>query len=228
MYCITISGSDVKIIDTDWLHTVKGNKSSSYEPSTYKFRTFNNDDVEYFVSKIKSMEDMPPQEVYNIAVEEDDSYLITYDMIATHNCKHLVALLSNKRWLQQVTSRFVDWLVENLDEVNKYLRLPEEKQLTAPDIEARQRGKQAQYNKLADRVERLEDIAEEYLQDRKDFIEHNEDSGIVEDIKRWLKDNYTASDTGYDYVKATPEEVNAILSYVTKNLDNDLNNNNND
>ena len=224
MYCITISGSDVKFIDTDWLHTVKGNKSSSYEPSAYKSRTFNNDDVDYYVSKIKSIEDMPPQEVYNIAVEEDDSYLVTYDMIATHNCKHLIALLSNKRWLQQVTSRFIDWLVENLDQVNEYLRLPEDRKLTAPDAEARQRGKQASMNRWADRVERINDIAEEYLQDRKDFIEHNEDEGIIEDIQRWLKDNYTA-ETGYDYVKATPEEIRAILNYVTKDLDRGVNNN---
>lgn len=140
-------------------------------------------------------------------------------------CKHLVALLSNKRWLQQVTSRFVDWLVENLDQVNEYLRLPEDRKLTAPDAEARQRGKQASLNKWANRVERIEDIAEEYLQDRKDFIEHNEDEGIIEDIQRWLKDNYTAEDTGYDYVKATPEEIRAILNYVTKDLDRGVNNN---
>ena len=140
-------------------------------------------------------------------------------------CKHLISLLSNKRWLQQVTSRFVDWLVENLEEVNKYLRLEGDKQLTAPDAEARQRGKQASYNKWAQRVERIEDIAEEYLQDRKDFIEHNEDEGIIEDIQRWLKDNYTGKDTGYDYVKATPEEVKAILAYVTKGLDRNIENN---
>lgn len=140
-------------------------------------------------------------------------------------CKHLIALLSNKRWLQQVTSRFVDWLVENLDQVNEYLRLPEDRKLTAPDVEARQRGKQASYSKWADRVERINDIAEEYLQDRKDFIEHNEDEGIIEDIQRWLKDNYTAEDTGYDYVKATPEEVRAILNYVTKDLDRNMKNN---
>ena len=133
-------------------------------------------------------------------------------------CKHLVALLSNKRWLQQITSRFVDWLVENLEQVNEYLRLSGDKQLTAPDAEARQRGKQASYGRWVDRVKRLNDIAEKYLQDRKDFIEHNEDEGIIEDIQRWLKDNYT-SDTGYDYVKATPEEVKTILNYVTKDLD---------
>lgn len=140
-------------------------------------------------------------------------------------CKHILALLSNKRWLQQVTSRFIDWLVENLDQVNEYLRLPEDRKLTAPDAEARQRGKQASYSKWADRVERINDIAEEYLQDRKDFIEHNEDEGIMEDIQRWLKDNYT-SDIGYDYVKATPEEIRAILNYVTKDLNRNIDDNN--
>lgn len=139
-------------------------------------------------------------------------------------CKHILALLSNKRWLQQVTSRFVDWLVENLDQVNEYLRLPEDRKLTAPDAEARQRGKQASYSKWADRVERIEDIAEEYKQDRKDFIEHNEDEGILQDIKRWLNDNYVRKDTGYDSIKATSEEVRAILNYVTKDLDRNINN----
>ena len=38
-------------------------------------------------------------------------------------CKHLYAVLSNKRWLQQVTSKFMDWLVQNIDGVNKYLGL---------------------------------------------------------------------------------------------------------
>ena len=125
--------------------------------------------------------------------------------------------------MQQVTSRFVDWLVENLEEVNKYLRLEGDKKLTPPNAEARQRGKQASYGKWADRVERIEDIANEYAQDRKDFIEHNEDEGIIEDIQRWLKDNYTSKE-GYDYVKATPEEVRAILNYVTKDLDRNINN----
>ena len=134
-------------------------------------------------------------------------------------CKHLSAVLSNKRWLQQITSRFVDWLVENIDEVNNYLRLSGDKVLTVPDEEARRRGKIATYNKLADRIERLEDIAEQYKQDRQDFIEHNEDEGIIEDIKRWLRDTYTNKDTGYDYVKATPQEINTILGYVTKDLD---------
>ena len=110
-------------------------------------------------------------------------------------CKHLSAVLSNKRWLQQITSRFVDWLVENIDEVNNYLRLSGDKVLTVPDEEARRRGKTATYNKLADRIERLEDIAEQYKQDRQDFIEHNEDEGIIEDIKRWLRDTYTNKDT---------------------------------
>lgn len=139
-------------------------------------------------------------------------------------CKHIVALLSNKRWLQQITSRFVDWLVENIDAVNEYLRLPDDRKLTVPDAEARQRGKQASYTKFANRVERIEDVAQEYLNDRKDFIEHNEDEGIVEDIKRWLKDNYTDEQSGYDYVKATPEEVNAILNYVTKDMDRNIDN----
>lgn len=223
MYCITVTGKDIDIIDDEWFKLIKGSKSSSYKRSNYKSRVYSAFDTEYVGYSISNIENIVSENiVYNISVADDDSYLVSNDMIAVHNCKHLTALLSNKRWLQQITSRFVDWLVENIDAVNEYLRLPDNRKLTTPDAEARQRGKQASYTKFANRVERIEDVAQEYLDDRKDFIEHNEDEGIVEDIKRWLKDNYTDEQSGYDYVKATPEEVNAILNYVTKDMDRNI------
>ena len=107
-----------------------------------------------------------------------------------------------------------------LCDVNKYLKLSGDKVLTTPNAEARRRGKQASYTKWADRVARIEDIANEYIEDRKDFIDHNEDIGIRADIERWLKDNYTSEDTGYDYVKATPEEINGILDFALKSKEN--------
>lgn len=56
-------------------------------------------------------------------------------------CKHLTAVLSNKRWLQQVTSTFMDWIENNIDGVNKYLGLKGDKMLTLPNELARQNAK---------------------------------------------------------------------------------------
>lgn len=56
-------------------------------------------------------------------------------------CKHLVALLSNKRWLQQVTSTLMDWCEKNIDDINKFLRLDGDKVLTLPNELARQNAK---------------------------------------------------------------------------------------
>lgn len=62
-------------------------------------------------------------------------------------CKHLYAVLSNKRWLQQVTSKFMDWLVENIDGVNKYLGLKGDKVLTLPNELARTNAKASWQNR---------------------------------------------------------------------------------
>lgn len=62
-------------------------------------------------------------------------------------CKHLYAVLSNKRWLQQVTSKFMDWLVTNIDGVNKYLGLKGDKVLTLPNELARTNAKASWQNR---------------------------------------------------------------------------------
>lgn len=56
-------------------------------------------------------------------------------------CKHLQAVLSNKRWLQQVTGVFMNWVEQNIDGVNKYLGLKGSKLLTLPNELARQNAK---------------------------------------------------------------------------------------
>lgn len=56
-------------------------------------------------------------------------------------CKHLISMLSNKRWLQQVTSKVMDWLEENIDDVNAFLNLSGDKVLTLPNELARQNAK---------------------------------------------------------------------------------------
>lgn len=56
-------------------------------------------------------------------------------------CKHLIAMLSNKRWLQQVTSTIMNWIENNIDDVNKYLGLSGDNVLTLPNALARQNAK---------------------------------------------------------------------------------------
>ena len=148
MYCITISGIDVTKIDGLWLHSVKHKMSGNYSPSTYKSRVFNSEHVEYFYANVKNMEILPPQEVYNISVADDDSYLVTYDMFAVHNCKHLISLLSNKKWLQQVTGTLMDFIEKNIDKVNTFLKVKPGEELTLPNQLARQNAKAGFYSKL--------------------------------------------------------------------------------
>lgn len=62
-------------------------------------------------------------------------------------CKHLSAILSNKRWLQQVTSTLLNWIEANIDAVNKYLGLSGDKVLTLPNALARQNAKLSWQNR---------------------------------------------------------------------------------
>ena len=64
-------------------------------------------------------------------------------------CKHLTAVLSNKKWLQQVASFLMDWCAKNIEQINKFLKLTDEnKQLTLPNELARQNAKKGFYTKL--------------------------------------------------------------------------------
>ena len=64
-------------------------------------------------------------------------------------CKHLTAVLSNKKWLQQVASFLMDWCSKNIEQVNQFLKLTDEnKQLTLPNELARQNAKKGFYTKL--------------------------------------------------------------------------------
>lgn len=142
MYCITITGPKCGIFTTAELKQFKGNTSGNYNSSSYVRRITEYDDTKYTIHSIKSIEIVDTyQIVYNISVQDDESYLITYDNLAVHNCKHLTAVLSNKRWLQQVTSTFMNWLEKNIDGVNKYLGLKGDKVLTLPNELARQNAK---------------------------------------------------------------------------------------
>lgn len=56
-------------------------------------------------------------------------------------CKHLTAILSNKRWLQQITSRLMDWVEKNINKINKFLNRKAGDELTLPNELARQNAK---------------------------------------------------------------------------------------
>lgn len=90
-------------------------------------------------------------------------------------------MLSNKKWLQQVTSTVMDFIVKRIDDVNKFLRVKEGEELTLPNELARQNAKKGFYTKLFGKDdannEQDEENNEEDLQDvDKDISNNNEDS----------------------------------------------------
>lgn len=93
-------------------------------------------------------------------------------------CKHLTALLSNKKWLQQVTGTLMDWLVKNIDVVNKELNVKEGQELTLPNELARQNAKSAFYSKLFKDKEEPEEELEDT--DNENQEENNEEE--LEDV----------------------------------------------
>lgn len=96
-------------------------------------------------------------------------------------CKHLISMLNNKKWLQQVTSTVMDFIVKRIDDVNKFLRVKEGEELTLPNELARQNAKKGFYTKLFGKDdannEQDEENNEEDLRDvDKDISNNNEDS----------------------------------------------------
>lgn len=75
-------------------------------------------------------------------------------------CKHLTAILSNKRWLQQVTSTLMDWVEQNIDKVNKFLNRKKGNELTLPNELARQNAKKSWQNRRARQEEPVEEPEE--------------------------------------------------------------------
>lgn len=174
MYCITITGNDCEIFISDFLKQFKGKKSSSYNMSKYvhKIQTYNN--TQYSFSHIKLNELLnKDMKVYNLSVADDESYLVTYDNIAVHNCKHLYSVLSNKRWLQQVTSTFMNWLEQNIDGVNKYLGLKGDKVLTLPNELARANAK------LSWEIRRKKNAEQEPEEEPQENVEDNSKNSNV-------------------------------------------------
>lgn len=75
-----------------------------------------------------------------------------------YSCKHLISMLSNKKWLQQSSGTLMNFLEERIDDVNKFLRRPMDDQLTLPNELARRNARKGFYTKLfKDRLKDEED-----------------------------------------------------------------------
>ena len=101
-------------------------------------------------------------------------------------CKHLISMLSNKKWLQQVAGTLLDFLVKRIDDVNKFLRPRKGEELTVPNELARQNAKLGFYSKLfKDKVDKEpEEEKEVDVNDnnaRNDSVDNDADT--VEDIQ---------------------------------------------
>lgn len=179
---ITITGNDIKMIDNDFLHSIKYEKSQSYKASNYKARTVEYEEVKYFLNGIQDMQIVnEPNIVYNITVEDDESYLITREGLAVHNCKHLIALLSNKSWVKQVASTLQQWIVDEIEWVRQFLKVSEE-DFKLPDEYARYLGKHGAMKKTWDK------IAPEEEEPQKDNEETNEDTPETEETDETTND----------------------------------------
>lgn len=99
-------------------------------------------------------------------------------------CKHLTAMLSNKKWMQQVSGTVMDWCVKNIEQINEFVKPKEGKELTLPNELARQNAKAGFYTKLF--KDKLDDEKEE--PEEPEEIDGNTDTQNDEEDFRELAD----------------------------------------
>lgn len=107
-------------------------------------------------------------------------------------CKHLTAMLSNKKWLQQVTSTVMDWCEKNIDKINEFLKLTnEDEQLTLPNELARQNAKLSWQNRSKTNIgdNNEEQNAEDTENDLQDVDNNNEDTDNSNSINNTANSN---------------------------------------
>lgn len=98
-------------------------------------------------------------------------------------CKHLTSLLSNKRWLQQVTGKVMDFIEENIEKVNAFLRVKEGQELTLPNDLARQNAKLSWQNRRARAEKEKEEREKEELEN--EVVDNNEEiNNTPQDINK--------------------------------------------
>lgn len=111
-------------------------------------------------------------------------------------CKHLISMLSNKKWLQQTTGTVMDFIVDRIDDVNKYLKPNKGEELTLPNELARQNAKAGFYSKLfKNNEDEQQENTETIDQDNKhiDNNEQQENTQAEQDIQ--TQNNNTEDNT---------------------------------
>lgn len=185
-YLICLRGEHIKDIIQDDSYLVKSSNSYKHPISSYIKNKIDSGEIQYYLTNInkKDIKQTEGEQVYNLKVAEDESYLITRELYAVHNCKHLISMLSNKKWLQQVTGTIMDWVVKNIDKVNEFLRPKEGMELTLPNELARRNAKLGFYSKLF--KDKLEDEPEEEVEDN---VDNNNDTDNSNDNNDNVEDN---------------------------------------
>ena len=122
-------------------------------------------------------------------------------------CKHLYSVLSNKRWLQQVTSTLMDWLEQNIEQVNKFLNVKPGMELTLPNELARQNAKDSWKNRGRNNAE-----------------PESENGDGNNDTDKNVNNNINNNDTS----NVDTETTNDAPSIQNNNQDNSIDNDNTD
>lgn len=118
-------------------------------------------------------------------------------------CKHLISMLGNKKWLQQVTGTLMDVIEKRIDDVNKFLRVRPGEELTLPNELARQNAKRGFYSKLFKNKE--DEVGEQG--------EENENQKDTTDSKASTEDNTEDNNSN--------NNINDIRSNNIKNTNQD-------
>lgn len=107
-------------------------------------------------------------------------------------CKHLTAMLSNKKWMQQVSGTVMDWCVKNIEQINEFVKPKEGKELTLPNELARQNAKAGFYTKLfKDKLDNEKEEPEEpeEIDDNTDTQNDEEDFRELADVENTNKED---------------------------------------
>lgn len=90
-------------------------------------------------------------------------------------CKHLTAMLSNKKWMQQVAAPVMDWIEKRIVEVNRFLKVKPGEELTLPNELARKNAKKGFYSKV---FKGDEDVENEVEKDSEDNNTNAKDTSV--------------------------------------------------
>ena len=96
-------------------------------------------------------------------------------------CKHLIAMLSNKQWIEQVASTVTDWVIENVEWVREFLQVTED-EFKVPDEYARYIGKHGAMKKAWNKIPDKDTEKEEQEQDQEMDQEEQPEEDIQDEI----------------------------------------------